>query len=253
MRANLRAKPDAPSWPPPLIISHAACRGSAPENTRAGIRAALALNVDAIEIDVHASADGIPVLIHDDTLDRTTNGSGPVSALRFAALRRLDAGSHGFAGRFAGEQIPSLAEVVELTRERCLLIVEIKQPDVAALVVEVLRQADALPLSMIWSFHLPAVAEARRLEPLLPGALLSPAPANGSDGLFRAALRENLSAVSVHYTGIDAALVRAARLRGLTVYTWTADDPDDQRRLAAAGVDGIVTNVPAVLAEALRL
>src|SRR6266516_311988 len=109
----------------PLIISHAACRGSAPENTLAGVRAALAQGVDAIEVDVHASSDGVPVLIHDATLDRTTDSSGRVSERSFADLRRLDAGAQGFEGRFRGERIPALAEAAELTRGRCLLIAEI--------------------------------------------------------------------------------------------------------------------------------
>lgn len=235
----------------PLTISHAACRGSAPENTLAGIGAALAMNVDGIEIDVHCSADGVPVLIHDATLDRTTNGSGPVSALSFDGLRWLDAGGTGYEGRFAGERIPSLAEAVALTRGRCLLVVEIKQKGIAEQVIEVLRRADAIASSMIWSFDLLTVAEARKLEPLLPGALLSRPLAVAPDSLFEAALQSNLSAVSVHYTSVDAHLVRAAHLRGLTTYTWTADEPADQRRLAAAGVAGIVTNVPEVLRQAL--
>ena len=235
----------------PLIISHAACRGSAPENTLAGVRAALAMDVDGIEIDIHCSADGVPVLIHDATLDRTTNGRGPVSALSFVELRQLDAGGAGYDGRFAGERIPSLAEVIELTRGTCLLIVEIKQEGIAASVIDVLQRAGAIPWSMIWSFDLLTVAEARKLEPLLPAALLSPPLAVGPESLFEAALRSNLSAVSVHYTSVDADLVRAAHLRGLTTFTWTADEPADHRRLIAAGFAGIVTNVPAVLQASL--
>jgi glycerophosphoryl diester phosphodiesterase len=234
-----------------LVISHAACRGSAPENTLAGVRAALAFGVDAIEIDVHCSSDGVPVLIHDATLDRTTNGSGAVSALRFDELRRLDAGGTGHDGRFAGEPIPSLAEVVALTRGRCLLVVEIKQPGIEERVAEVLHRAEAIPSAMLWSFDLPTVAAARKLEPLLPGALLSPPLHVGPESLFAAALTSNLSAISVHHTSVDAALVRAAHLRGLTTYAWTADDPADQRRLAAAGVAGIVSNVPEVLRGSL--
>ena len=90
-----------------LSISHAACKGHAPENTLAGIRAALALGVDGIEIDVHASLDGVPVLMHDETVDRTTNGAGRVPDLPLAALRELDAGSGIFENRFAGEPIPT--------------------------------------------------------------------------------------------------------------------------------------------------
>lgn len=234
-----------------LILSHAACRGSAPENTLAGVRAALAMAVDGIEIDVHCSSDGVPVLIHDRMLERTTDGSGLVSALSYAELCRLDAGCKSHDGRFAGERIPSLAEAVELTRGRCLLIVEIKQPGIAASVVELLRAKDAFPWSMVWSFDLETVAAVRRLEPLLPAALLVSGAESDPSALFQTALRHHLNGVSVHYSRVDGALVRAAHLRGLCLYTWTADDPDDQRRLAAAGVDGIVSNVPETLREAI--
>lgn len=235
----------------PLVISHAACKGHAPENTLAGIRKALAFGVDAIEIDVHCTADGVPILMHDATVDRTTNGAGAVAGLSLAAIRELDAGGKGFAGQFAGEHIPTLAETVDLTRGRSLLIVEIKGEDIEREVVRVIEPAeDAV---MVWSFRAATVARIRELAPAIPCALLSPPlEGRGAEGLLRAALRANQQGVSLHYTSVDAALVRAATLRGLTVYTWTADAPDDQRRLNEAGVAGIVTNVPDVLTAALR-
>ena len=103
----------------PLVISHAACGGHAPENTLAGIRKALELKADAVEIDVQASADGVPVLMHDLTVDRTTNGIGAVAKMALEDLRALDAG---------GEPPPTLADVLEITRGRALLVIEIKQP-----------------------------------------------------------------------------------------------------------------------------
>ena len=102
----------------PLIISHAACAGHAPENTLAGIRKAIELGAEGIETDVQASADGVPVLMHDLTVNRTTNGSGDVAALSLAELRALDAG---------GESVPTLAEVLDLTMGKVVLIMEIKQ------------------------------------------------------------------------------------------------------------------------------
>ena len=105
--------------PRPLVISHAACGGHAPENTLAGVRAALDIGADAIEIDVQASADGIPVLMHDLTLDRTTSGKGDLSSFTAAQLATLDAG---------GEPVPTFAQALELTRGRALLVAEIKRP-----------------------------------------------------------------------------------------------------------------------------
>src|SRR6185437_8819191 len=90
----------------PLVTSHAACKGHAPENTLAGIERAIALGADAIEIDVHCTSDRVPVLIHDETVDRTTDGSGNVHEMALAAVRKLDAGARQFAPQFAGERVP---------------------------------------------------------------------------------------------------------------------------------------------------
>ena len=236
----------------PLTIAHAACKGHAPENTLAGIRAALALGVDAIEIDVHATRDGVPVLMHDATVDRTTNGRGRISDLSLAQVRELDAGGDAFDGRFRGEPLPTLAEALELTRDACLLVVEIKQRGIEQAVVEVLRRARVTGSAMVWSFHPEVVSAARTLCPEVPAAQLAGRPAGDAIALLNGAVRRNAQAVSVEGAFVDEALVRAARLRGLSVFTWTVDEPEEQARLAAAGVDGIVTNVPDVLQATLR-
>ena len=233
----------------PLVISHAACKGHAPENTLAALRAALAFGVDGIEIDVHASADRVPVLIHDPTVDRTTDGAGAVADLPLAQLRTLDAGGRVMDGRFAGERIPTLAETLDLTRGRCLLIVEIKAEGIEREVVDVIGGAAADV--MVWSFRPSVVARIRELASAIPCARLTPALPDAAAGLFEETLRGGQQAVSVHFAGVDDALVRAAALRGLSVYTWTADEPEDHRRLASAGVAGIVTNVPDVLLRGL--
>lgn len=233
----------------PLVIAHAACKGHAPENTLAGIRAALAMGVDAIEIDVHCSADRVPVVIHDATVDRTTDGTGAVAECTLAQLRAFDAGCRTFDGAFTGQRIPTLAEALDLTRGRCLLVVEVKaagiEPEVAAVI------DDAAADVMVWSFRPEVVAHMRVLAPAVPCARLSPALTGPPDSLFAQTVRDGAQAVSVDHTSVDGALVRAAALRGLTVYTWTADAPDDHRRLVAAGVAGIVTNLPDVLMNGL--
>jgi glycerophosphoryl diester phosphodiesterase len=236
----------------PLIISHAACGGLAPENTLAGIRAALGLGVDAIEIDVRASADGVPVLMHDATVDRTTNGSGAVSAMTIEELQRLEAGGSTFEGRFAGEHVPSLAQVLDLIRERCTLVVEIKQIGIASPVIDVLRGAAALSQAMVWSFDLETVTEVRQIEPLLPSILLLDAHITDPARSFDDVLRRGLSGLSVHRVRMDADVSRGAHLRGLVAYAWTVDEVENQLRLRDCGVDGIVTNRPDLLIEALR-
>ncbi|MBI2912845.1 MAG: glycerophosphodiester phosphodiesterase [Chloroflexi bacterium] len=221
----------------PIVISHAACAGHAPENTLAGIRAALRLGAGAIEIDVQASADGVPVLMHDLTVDRTTGGRGPVAQLTLDQLRALDAGG--------GERVPTLAEVLALTKGNALLVVEIKQPGIEEQVAAVVREAGALGDVMVWSFFAQALATMRQAEPLLPaGLLIAPQALPSWPQMREAALRMGLQAVSVFYPGITEEIAGQARRSALTLYAWTADAEADIQRLIDLGVDGIVTNFP---------
>jgi glycerophosphoryl diester phosphodiesterase len=220
----------------PLVISHAACAGHAPENTLAGVRAAIDIGADAIEVDVQASADGVPVLMHDLTLDRTTNGSGDLDSLTLEQLRTLDAG---------GEPVPTFAEALALSRGRALLVAEIKRPGCEAALAQAVREADALDDVMVWSFLPPALEAMREAEPRLPGGLLvAPQGVGNWPSLRELALRLGLQAVSVFHLSLDQAIVAQARRSGLAVYAWTADTEAEIRRLLALGVDGVVTNYP---------
>ncbi len=220
----------------PLVISHRARAGHAPENTLAGIRAALEIGADAVEIDVQASADGVPVLMHDQTLDRTTNGSGDLASLTLEQLQALNAG---------GEPVPTFAQALEMTRGRALLVAEIKRPGCERALADVIRAAEALADVIVWSFLPPALEAMRQAEPRVPGALLiAPQSMDNWPSLQDLALRLDLQAVSVFHLNLDAGIIARARRRGLAVYAWTADTERDIQRLLDLGVDGIVTNYP---------
>lgn len=229
----------------PFVIAHAACKGHAPENTLAGIRAAVDLGADGIEIDVHCTADGVPVLLHDSTVDRTTDGQGEVTKMTLAQVKALDAGVRQFEGRFGGERIPTLAEVLDLTRGRVLLVLEVKQPDIEEQVLRVVRDLGAVNDCVVHSFIPQVVARFRAVEPSLPAALLTNA-IDVSDWapLFAQALSLNAQGVSVFYPRVDAAVVRQAHLRKLAFYVWTVDDVEDMRRMRDCGVDAITTDYP---------
>jgi glycerophosphoryl diester phosphodiesterase len=228
----------------PLVISHAACGGHAPENTLAGIRAALDFGVDAIEIDVRASADGVPVLMHDPTVDRSTDGSGAVAELSLEQLRALDAG---------GEPVPMLADVLDHTIGRALLVMEIKQPGIEEQIVTVVRDRGAIDDVMVWSFVPQALESMRRIEPRIPGALLI-----GAEFLPRwpemreLALRSGLQGVSVFFAGIDERLAREFQRSGLALYAWTVDSEREIARLVDLGIDGVCTNYPDKLQALLK-
>jgi glycerophosphoryl diester phosphodiesterase len=231
----------------PLVISHAACAGHAPENTLAGIRRALELGADGIEIDVQTTADGVPVLMHDLTVDRTTKGHGALAKMSLAELRELDAG---------GEPPPTLADVLQFTKGRALLVAEIKQPGIEEHLADAVREAGALDDVMVWSFFPQALAAMRAAEPSLPGGLLLGPSASGGPQwpeMRRLALRLGLQAVSVFCYGITQEIRRDTQRSGLALYAWTADPEAEIARLIALGVDGVCTNYPdravALLAE----
>jgi glycerophosphoryl diester phosphodiesterase len=238
--------------PQPFVIAHAACKGHAPENTLAGLRAALDLGADGIEVDVHATADGVPVFLHDATVDRTTDGVGEVTKMTLAQVKRLDAGARQFEGRFAGEPVPTLAEALDLTRGRALMVLEIKQLDIEEQVLRVVRDLGAVNDCVVHSFLPQVVARFRAVEPSLPAALLTNAiDVTDWAPLFAFALSLNAQGISVFYPRVDANVVRQAHLRKLTFYTWTVNEVEDMRRLRDWGVDAITTDYPDRLRTAL--
>jgi len=220
-----------------IITSHAACKGHAPENTLAGIRAALRHKADAIEIDLHCTRDAVPVLIHDETVDRTTGGTGPIAGLSLRQARALDAGR--------GERIPTLREVLDTVRGRALMVLEIKAFDIEPEVLAVVRRAKALDWCAVHSFQPRVVRRVRKLEPRMPCSLLTGGPGvKDPKKLFDIVLSINAQGVAVHHEAVTPKLVRAAHLRELRFSTWTVDRRIDTRRVCAAGVDAITTDYP---------
>jgi glycerophosphoryl diester phosphodiesterase len=234
-----------------LNIAHRGASSAAPPNTLAAFQKAIELGADGVEFDVHLSADGVPVLIHDFTVDATTNGSGQVADLTLTQLKQLDAGAT-FDPSFAGERIPTLEEVLEPLGSRLLLNVELKTTTLRddgleqAVIGQVERHgvSDAVLLS---SFNPFSLRRAKRIAPHIPVGLLY------APGLPLPLRRAWLAFLAPHearhpeHTMVDASYMAWARRRGYRVNTWTVDGPDEMRRLIGLGVDGIITNVPDVL------
>jgi glycerophosphoryl diester phosphodiesterase len=227
-----------------LVISHIACGGHAPENSMSGILKAIELGADGIEIDVQASADGVPVLMHDLTVDRTTNGTGAVASLTLEQLRALDAG---------GETIPTLAEALAETRGKVLLVMEIKQPGIEAQVAKVVHEQGAIGEVMAWSFFPEALDGMRKAEPRIPCALLvSPEAVDKWPKIKESAVRMGLQGVSLFFSAVNEKTVRECLLSGLSVYTWTPDAQEEIERLVRLGIDGICTNYPERAVAAIK-
>lgn len=229
-----------------LTIAHRGASALFPENTLRAFIAAAELGADMCEFDVRMTRDGEVVVIHDATVNRTTDGRGRVGAMSAAAIGRLDAGVR-FGAEFRGERIPTLAEVARALGGRgCAMDVELKARGLEARVCEILRGCGAMESAIVSSFVWDQLKIVAGREPAMRVALLGEkAPA----ALLEAALAMRAFAIAPRFDIADAALCAAAHSRGLAVYAWTVDDAPTMRRLAAAGVDGIMTNNPQYLRE----
>lgn len=238
--------PAAGCWTWPRWTAHRGAGRLAPENTLAAFRAGAALGWRAFECDVKLSADGLPFLLHDATLERTTNGLGLAGALPWADLARLDAGSWHSA-RHAGEPLPLLADIARFVQAGGhALNVEIKPTPgqeaatghaVAAACAQLWAGSGA-PL-LLSSFSRVALAAAQAGAPRLPRALLlDERPADA----LAAATALGCVALVVHHPLADAALLAAARARGLGLLCYTVNEVDEAARLLQLGVDGLISD-----------
>jgi glycerophosphoryl diester phosphodiesterase len=212
-----------------------------PENTLRSFRRALELGVAAVELDVQLTRDGRLAVIHDETLDRTTNGRGPVKDFTLAELKKLDAGK--------GESIPALEEVLELVRGRAHLVVELKQPDAAQALLEFFRKHQAFDSAHVISFWHPVLKAMKEAEPrLATGVLLVGCPADPA-GLARAARAD---ALILQFAYVTRELVAAAHRDRLQVYVWNIDSIEILKPYLGLDLDGIGSNRPEVLIKYLN-
>jgi glycerophosphoryl diester phosphodiesterase len=214
-----------------MIIGHRGAAGLEPENTLRSFRRALELGVDAIELDVHRVEDEL-VVIHDDTLERTTNGQGPVAGLSLTALRELDAGH--------GEMIPLLDEVLDLVGGRVLVNVELKGPGTASVLARKLSQRGTAGL-LVSSFDHSQLLE---LHALAPEAKTAPLFGRSRLGMFGTARRLSAWSINVSRRLATAPRLRAIRRRGYRSLIYTVNDPAEATWLRSNGADGIFTDYP---------
>lgn len=248
------ARPSATLDLPP-VIAHRGASEVAPENTLAAFREAARLGATWVELDVALSADGHAVVIHDDTLDRTTDGSGRVADRTLAALRRLDAGGW-FSRAYRGEPLPTLREALgEIRRLGLGVNVELKtipgaESGLARAAASDLAECWAVPDGrvVVSSFGPMTLAALREVAPDWPRALLVAHPRG--DWLVPATA---LGCVGVHvnHRRLTPAAVKAARGAGFRIAAYTVNAPVRARRLAEWGVETMITDQPDRIAAAL--
>lgn len=226
----------------PLLIAHRGAAAEAPENTLAACARALALGADGLELDVRVTRDGTPVVFHDPTLARLTGRRRAIATLALADLRAV---------RIGGEPVPTLAEVLALVRGRAVVQLEIKAAAALAPAVRVVRQARAARHVILASFAPAVMAEARALAPGIPRMLIS-------RGGTAEDLQPELAALAAAGVSLDhraipsPAFVAALQRRHYRVWCWTVNHPRAMLRLAAWGVDAILSDDPALLTSTLR-
>lgn len=224
------------------VIGHRGAAGLEPENTLRSIRKAIELGVDQVEIDVRLTKDCQLVVIHDATVDRTTNGRGYVKDFTFDELRLLDAGK--------GEQIPSLEEVLNLTKGKIVLQIELKEEGTARPVVRLIESRHAEGDVIISSFIHGLLEEVHRLNPRLETGTLF---YEFEGDMCQRAVDVHSKAIHVYYHDTDAKLVAEARGKGLKVVVWGVPDTTEaMKRLIELDVDGICTDRPDILINLLK-
>ena len=233
-------------WPYPRWIAHRGAGKLAPENTLAAFRVGASHGYRAFECDVKLSADGVPFLLHDATLQRTTSGHGPAAELTWSELSRLDAG--GWHSRaFAGEPPPSLEAIARFCRRNDFALnIEIKpspgsEVETGRIVAEQATRLwhDAATPPLLSSFHRSALKAARAAAPGLPRAQLVDML---SGTWLEDALALGCVAIVTAYPQIDAGSIRRIHDAGLKALVYTVNDPAEARRLAGLGIDGIITD-----------
>lgn len=234
--------------PPVMRIAHRGASGSglAPENTLASVNKALEIGVDLVEIDIHLTADGHPVVIHDRLVDRTTNGTGLISTMTLSQVKELDAGSW-FGAEFKGEQIPTFEEVLLACRRKALVLVEAKTLESAEATAVLVRAMRAQSRVVIQSFHGAGVRAVNRLDRRIPTAFLmtgSEAALRRHTGVVRRVLKLGANALALKYKAAQPDLVAQFLSRAMGFWVWTVDEEEDMRAMIEMGVGGIITNYP---------
>jgi len=229
-----------------INCAHRGASGHAPENTIAALEKAIAMGAAMAEIDIQQTADDRFAVFHDDNLDRTSNGTGPLWEKTLAELRAFDAGSW-FRPWWTGQRIPSLEEALDLTRGRLPLNIELKlhghERNVVDLAIRALRDNNiedhCLPESLVTCFDHQVAVDVKRADPTLTvGAILGEKQFH--DGIFTLPV----DVLSVGKSLVDEKFMARARDGGKQVHVWTVNEPAEMSRLIDLGVDAVITNYP---------
>jgi glycerophosphoryl diester phosphodiesterase len=238
------------------LIAHRGASGLAPENTLPAVKKALDTSADFIEIDVHQTKDGEVVVIHDPTVDRTTNGTGRVADLTLAELKKLDAGIKHDSS-FAGTRIPTLAQVLRAVKGKKKLLIELKKGEedyyqgLEENTLRIIREHRAETWCVLQSFHDPILERIWKADfviqthklmvgkiPFLPIFIDYELKFGNFDRYSEA------TAINIHRYFASKAFIKLLHNQGFKTFIWTEDKPQNIQRLYELGADGVMTNHP---------
>jgi glycerophosphoryl diester phosphodiesterase len=222
-----------------VVYGHRGAAAEYPENTLPGFRRALELGIEGIELDVHLSKDGVPVVIHDETVDRTTNGNGAVADLTVAELRALDAGD--------GEHVPTLAEVLDLVGDELVVDIEVKANAAGEAVLDEVRGRDTRWL--ISSFDWDVLRYVRSVD---KDAEIWVLALGATDDALETVEELGATALALWQRAIDEDIAKMLIEKSIPFWPWTVNDPEQARQLLEWGAFGICTDEPTKLQEALE-
>ena len=239
--------------PPVMRVAHRGASAQYPENTMLAFRQAIQQGVDMIELDVHLTSDDELIVMHDTTLDRTTNGHGNIHDYSLQEIRQLNAGQ--------GEKVPLLSEAIQLARESQLrLFVEVKGSTdaagvaIAEAVIRALEADNFLSQIVLTSFSPAALLRAKSIQPEI-STMLDPSPQDGGltpRQICAQVLGAGANCVSYDFRFLTPEIATECQLTGLTLWAWDPDEPEDMTQMIKLGVQGIMTNRPDVLNKVLH-
>ena len=246
------------------VIAHRGGAGLAPENTLASFRNGLSLNADYLEMDAHLTQDGVVVIIHDDTIDRTTDGAGRIHDFALADLQKFNAASKYANGTTERQMIPTLAQVLDTVKPtKARIEVEIKVPPwgrdagIEQKILDEISSRQMLDRVQISSFDFNVLKEVKKLNPRMKTvALVTAGFYRANDVSQPAKIAEQIQALGAEFFAsnkdfLSPGLVEEMRQRKIQVEVWTVDSDTEMKKFIAMGVDGIITNRPDTLNRVL--
>ena len=220
------------------IVGHRGAAGYAPENTLLSFQAAVDSNCDKVEMDIRVTRDGHAVVIHDATVNRTTDGKGPVSALTLADLKKLDCGQ--------GQKIPTFQEVADFCKNRIPMIVELKEFGASEGVSRILHEDGLASSSLVISFNSDILIEMKEIQPGIRLGLVFRKPLSKSrlESIWRFSEETPLDYICPRSDALNAHMVSEAHAKGLRVYAYHVNSRRIFRKMAKCRVDEIGTDYP---------